>query len=69
MPLGKVNSLANTAPRPETLLEHTDFLRVEASSMLDPDVRADMGQFLTPAPVAGYTLATRHTHAGVDASP
>jgi adenine-specific DNA-methyltransferase len=34
------------------LLEHVDFLRIDASRRIDRDKRSQMGQFLTPAPVA-----------------
>lgn len=36
----------------DTLLDHVDFLRIDASRRLDPDHRAKMGQFFTPPAVA-----------------
>ncbi|CAG0991939.1 Type-2 restriction enzyme AplI [Myxococcaceae bacterium] len=36
------------------LLDHADFFRVDASRRLDPGRRSEMGQFLTPAPVARF---------------
>jgi len=36
----------------DTLLDHVDFLRIDASRRLDPAHRAEMGQFFTPQPVA-----------------
>jgi len=37
---------------PKTLLEHVDFLRIDASRQLDASRRAEMGQFFTPPNVA-----------------
>jgi adenine-specific DNA-methyltransferase len=37
---------------PEGLAERVEFLRLDASRRLDPSRRSEMGQFLTPAPVA-----------------
>src|SRR5258708_2315120 len=36
----------------ETILNHADFFRLDASQKLNPDRRSEMGQFFTPLPVA-----------------
>lgn len=52
--LSKVESKAvsDVEADSDTLLDHVDFLRIDASRRLDPDHRAEMGQFFTPPAVA-----------------
>jgi len=52
--LSKVESKAvfDVKADSDTLLDHVDFLRIDASRRLDPAHRAEMGQFFTPPPVA-----------------
>jgi len=52
--LSKVEAKAvfDVKPDSDTLLDHVDFLRIDASRRLDPDHRAEMGQFFTPPAVA-----------------
>jgi len=38
----------------QNLLERADFYRLDASRLLDPERRAQFGQFMTPEPVAGF---------------
>ncbi len=40
------------AALPETLVERVDLFRLDASRSLDPKRQGEMGQFMTPAPVA-----------------
>ena len=37
---------------PEALVDQADFLRLDASRRLDPKRQVEMGQFMTPAPIA-----------------
>lgn len=39
-------------PSPAALVERVDLLRFDATRRLDPDRQAEMGQFMTPAPIA-----------------
>jgi adenine-specific DNA-methyltransferase len=48
----EVASLRSEPVRSETLLQHMDFYSAEARTKLDPSKRSEMGQFLTPPPVA-----------------
>jgi adenine-specific DNA-methyltransferase len=41
-----------TAPASDALTAYVDFFRLEASRRLDPVRRVELGQFLTPLPVA-----------------
>jgi hypothetical protein len=53
--LSPVTKLAEKAASPweaDGLAERVEFLRLDASRRLDPARRSEMGQFLTPAPVA-----------------
>jgi adenine-specific DNA-methyltransferase len=47
-----VISLAKDTTEKLSLSERVDFLRLDAGRSLQPDRRAELGQFLTPAPVA-----------------
>jgi adenine-specific DNA-methyltransferase len=54
-----MNSLSKAAPLPsmaphEALVDHADFLRLDASRRLDPKRQVEMGQFMTPAPIARF---------------
>src|SRR4051812_27112353 len=40
-----------------TLLDRVEFLRLDAARRLDDTRRANLGQFLTPAPVARFMAA------------
>ncbi len=40
------------APDPDALVQRVDFLRLDAARRLEPERRAEMGQFMTPLPVA-----------------
>jgi adenine-specific DNA-methyltransferase len=39
---------------PEALVERVDLLRLDATRRLDPKRQAEMGQFMTPAPIARF---------------
>ncbi|MGH9391433.1 MAG: Eco57I restriction-modification methylase domain-containing protein, partial [Vicinamibacteria bacterium] len=39
---------------PEALVDQADFLRLDASRRLDPKRQVEMGQFMTPAPIARF---------------
>jgi adenine-specific DNA-methyltransferase len=39
---------------PEALVERVDLLRLDATRRLDPERQAQMGQFMTPAPIARF---------------
>lgn len=51
---GKVQAMSQPAARDNqgSLVAQADFFRVDASRKLDPSRRSEMGQFLTPPPVA-----------------
>lgn len=42
------------ALHPEALVERVDLLRLDATRRLDPARQAEMGQFMTPAPIARF---------------
>ncbi len=54
-----MSSLTKTAPLPsmaphEALVDQADFLRLDAARRLDPKRQIEMGQFMTPAPIARF---------------
>lgn len=46
--------MRDVAPRQLDIVAHADFVRLDAARRLDEDRQAELGQFLTPAPVARF---------------
>jgi adenine-specific DNA-methyltransferase len=46
--------LYETPSSPEALVERVDLLRLDATRRLEPDRQVEMGQFMTPAPIARF---------------
>ncbi len=51
-----------TLNRTGTLVERADFFRLDASRRLNPERRSEMGQFLTPPPVAQLMASMFESH-------
>lgn len=50
--LAAMNEQVTQSGQAHALLEHVDSVRLEASSQLDEETRGELGQYMTPAPMA-----------------